>query len=115
MKTAVTERNNEVKEGKEQDLGHINYEVMNVDSDFTKVVRKGYNPQTGNNPGKLGTIFVELRIPDIRTKIMKTKKVLENHPDKTIQNIRIRNMVSQQELNQQNINRQFLRLTPEEI
>ena len=93
-------------------LRNINYEDMNVDSDVTKVIRKGYKPQTGNNPEKLGTIFVELRTPDIRSKIMKTKKVLANHQDKTIQNIRIRNMVSQQELNQQYFNRQILKMTP---
>ena len=41
--------------------------------------------------GWLGTVLVELRTDEIKTKVMKTKKVLEDHQNQMLKNLIIKN------------------------
>ena len=64
------------------------------------------------NDGKLGKVEVELSSSEVRTKIMKTKKVLEHHSNDTLKNLRIHNKKTQEQINQEFTNRQLLRMIP---
>ena len=97
-------------------LRHVRTEGFNPDTDVIKAVRKGYKPASEDKPEKLGTICVELKSADIRSKVMKEKKCLESLPNEGntsgLRNIRIRNMLSQLEINQQFTNRTLLKMIP---
>ena len=90
-------------------IRNINVEGVNHETDVIKVIRKGYKPKNGNENEKLGTVLVELSSSEVRTKIMKNKKSLENT---NLKYIKIRNMKSQPEVNQSYFNRQVLKMIP---
>ena len=65
-------------------MKEIKAEGVDISKDAVKAIRKEaakHNPNLGPN---LGTVLVELRNEDIRGKIMKNKKKLENHPNQVL-------------------------------
>ena len=88
----------------------INAEGVNAEEDVVKVVRKGHKPATGTQSERHGTLLVELKSTDVKAKIMKTKKSLASHPH--LKEVRISNMKSQTQMNQDYFNRQLLRMIP---
>ena len=90
-------------------IRQINADGVNP-ADIVKVQRKGYKARTGEKSERLGTVLVELSSAEVRTKIMKSKKVLENIPQ--LKDIRISNMKSQNEVSQAYFNRQMLKMVP---
>ena len=95
----------------------INAEEVNPDTDVVKAIRKGYKVQANNQTEKLGTICVELKSEEVRSKIMKAKKNLASLPDegltKGFSKYRVKNWMSQHEMNQQFTNRTLLKMIPE--
>ena len=79
-----------------------------------KAVRKGYKPESrqGANDGRLGTVLVEVSNTDVKGNIMKNKKVLNNHVNEVMKNLRIKNMKSQDQLNYEFSTRQLLKMVP---
>ena len=92
-------------------IAEIGADGVDPESDVVKVNRKGYKPASGTQQEKLGTVMVELSSLEVKAKIMRAKKCLENRPN-NLANLRIRNMKSQAELNQEFFNRQVLKLVP---
>ena len=81
--------------------------------DVVKVKRKGFRAEaSGNSKASLGTVLVQLRNQEVRAKIMKNKNCLLNHQDEKLRNLKIRNMKTQSEMNQDFTNRQLLKMLP---
>ena len=95
-----------------QIVGHINAQGVNPDTDIVKVMRKGDKPATATQSEKLGTLLVEFSSSEVRSRVMRAKKVLENHTNHELQKIKISNMKSQAEINQLFFNRQLLKVSP---
>ena len=92
-------------------IAEIGAEGVDPQTDVVKVNRKGYKPASGTQQERLGTVMVELSSQEVKAKIMRSKKSLEDRPN-NLANLRIRNMKSQAELNQDFFNRQVLKLVP---
>ena len=86
-------------------------EGVNPETDVVKAVRKGYKPATATQPERLGVIMVELASEEVRAKVMKTKKVLEN-ANNDLAKIIIKNMKTHAEVKQDRLNRDMLRMIP---
>ena len=95
-----------------QIIGSINAQGVNPDTDIVKVIRKGGKPATATQSEKLGTLLVEFTSSEVRSKIMRAKKVLESHSNPELQKIKISNMKTQSEINQIFFNRQLLKASP---
>ena len=93
-------------------IQEINPEGVNAETDVVKVERKGYKPAVENKTEKLGVVLVELRNTEVKAKIMKTKKVLANHHFANLRSLRINNMKTVDQINQERFNREVLRLVP---
>ena len=87
-------------------LFEINAKDVNPDQDIVKVVRQG---ATGENPG---TVMVELISDEVRAAIMKTKKILEQHPNPCLRRVIVKNMKSKQELKMDIAMNEMLRKLP---
>ena len=63
-------------------LAAVRAEGVDPQADVVKAVREGFKAESrpGANDGWLGTVLVELKSDEIKTKVMRTKKVLEDHP-----------------------------------
>lgn len=92
-------------------IEEIKAEGVNPEIDVVKAVRLGYKPATATQPERLGAIMVELRNEEVRAKIMKSKKALEN-VEGEVSKIIIKNMKTQAEVKQDRVNRQMLRMLP---
>ena len=77
-----------------QIVGNINAQGVNPDTDIVKVIRKGGKPATATQSEKLGTLLVEFSSSKVRSRVMRAKKVLENHHHPELQKIKISNMKS---------------------
>ena len=88
----------------------INAEGVNAEEAVVKVVRKGHKPATATQSERHGTLLVELKSIDVKAKIMKTKKSLASHPG--LKEVRISNMKTQSQMNQDFFNRQVLKMIP---
>ena len=91
-------------------LKEIKAEGVDISKDAVKAIRKEaakHNPNLGPN---LGTVLVELRNEDIRGKIMKNKKKLENNPDQVLKELIIKNALTPAEMKSQNTNFSLLKL-----
>ena len=91
-------------------LKEIRAQGVDIYRDAVKAVRKEsakHNPALGPN---LGTVLVELKSEDIRGKIMKTKKNLENHAAIPVRNLIIKNAMLPSEMKAQNTNMGILRM-----
>ena len=84
----------------------INAKEFNVDRDIINVIRQG---ATAENQG---TVMVELRSDEARASIMKTKKVLEHHPNPELRRVIIKNMKSKAELKMDIALNQMLKKLP---
>ena len=95
-------------------LAEIRATNVDVNHAITKAVRKGFKAETrpGAGDAKLGTVLVEVSNVDVKSKIMKNKKVLENHTNPSIKNLKIKNMKTQEQLNYEFSTRQLLRMVP---
>lgn len=89
----------------------INAEGVNAEDDVIKVSRKGFKPATATQSEWGGTVFVELKSAEVKAKVMKAKKCLANNSD--LKDLRISNMKTQQQINQDYFNRQVLKLIPD--
>ena len=49
---------------------------------------------------------------DVKGRIMKSKKVLENHVNPVMKNLKIKNMKSQEQMNHEFATRQLLQMVP---
>ena len=76
-------------------IKEINAEGIDAETDVVKVVRKGYKPANATQSERLGTVLVELRSTEVKTKIMKAKSKLATH--ERLKNVRISNMKTQAE------------------
>ena len=87
---------------------------VDVNNDIKKAVRKGFKPESrpGARDGRLGTVLVEMSNTDVKGQIMKTKKVLDNHVNDVMKNLRIKNMKNQDQLNFEFSTRQILKMVP---
>ena len=94
-------------------LSHIRAPGV-VDNDIVKAVRKGFKEETRQGAGdaKLGTVLVEISNTEVKGRIMKNKRVLENHVNPILKNLRIKNMKSQDQLNHEFATRQMLKMVP---
>ena len=93
-------------------IKEINAEGIDAETDVVKVVRKGYKPANATQSERLGTVLVELRSTEVKTKIMKAKSKLATHHDERLKNVRISNMKTQNQVNQDFFNRQLLKMVP---
>ena len=55
---------------------------------------------------------MEVSSTEVRGKIMKNKKVLENHNNPILKNLRIKNMKTQEQINYEFATRQLLQMVP---
>jgi hypothetical protein len=94
----------------------INAPEVDPDSDVVKVVRKGFKAATGSTAEKRGTLLVEMRTAEAKASVMKTKKMLADLPDEGstvgLKFVKIKNMRTQSDMNQEWTNRQLLRMIP---
>ena len=70
-------------------LAAVRAEGVDPQVDVVKTVREGFKAESrpGANDDWLGTVLVELKTEDIRSKVMKTKKNLEDHPNQMLKNL----------------------------
>ena len=70
----------------------IRAQGVDVETDIKKTVRKGFKAESrpGAGDSKLGTVLVEVANTEVKGKIMKTKKVLENHVNPIMKNLKIK-------------------------
>lgn len=92
-------------------INEINAEGVNSEEDVIKVTRKGMKPATATQREWPGTLLVELKSTDVKARVMKAKKSLANHAE--LKEVKISNMKTQQQMNQDFINRQMLKMLPE--
>ena len=93
-------------------IRRINAEGVNSEEAVIKVTRKGSKSANGNQSERLGTVLVELQSSEVKTKIMKAKKVLATDDLADIKNLRISHMKTPAQLSQDYFNRQLLKLVP---
>ena len=96
-------------------LAEVRAEGVNVETDVVKAVREGFKPESrpGANDGWLGTVLVELQSDEMKTKIMKTKKCLESHPNETIKKLIIKNAKTKAEMRMERMANSLLKMNPE--
>ena len=92
-------------------IAEVGAQGVDPERDVVKVERRGYKAATSHQTEKLGTVMVELSSSDVKARVMKAKKILESKPD-PLSRLRIRNMKTLAELNQENFNRQILKMVP---
>ena len=92
-------------------IAEVGAQGVDPERDVVKLERRGYKAATSHQTEKLGTVMVELSSSDVKAKVMKAKKILESKPD-PLSRLRIRNMKTLAELNQENFNRQILKMVP---
>ena len=93
-------------------IRRINAEGVNSEEAVIKVTRKGSKSANGNQSERLGTVLVELQSSEVKTKIMKAKKVLATDDLVDMKNLRISHMKTPAQLSQDYFNRQLLKLVP---
>ena len=93
-------------------IRRINAEGVNSEEAVIKVTRKGSKSANGNQSERLGTVLVELQSSEVKTKIMKAKKVLATDDLADMKNLRISHMKTPAQLSQDYFNRQLLKLVP---
>ena len=93
-------------------IRRINAEGVNSEEAVIKVTRKGSKSANGNQSERLGTVLVELQSSEVKTKIMKAKKVLATDDLVEMRNLRISHMKTPAQLSQDYFNRQLLKLVP---
>ena len=93
-------------------IRRINAEGVNSEEAVIKVTRKGSKSANGNQSERLGTVLVELQSSEVKTKIMKAKKVLATDDLADMKNLRISHMKTPAQLRQDYFNRQLLKLVP---
>ena len=93
-------------------IRRINAEGVNSEEAVIKVTRKGSKSANGNQSERLGTVLVELQSSEVKTKIMKAKKVLATDDLVDMRNLRISHMKTPAQLSQDYFNRQLLKLVP---
>ena len=80
-------------------IKEVKAEGVNPDTDVVKAVRLGYRAASSNhtnsNDEKLGRVEIQLSSCEVRTKIMKSKKILENHSNNTLKKLCIHNKKTQ--------------------
>ena len=89
-------------------IRQVNAEGVIVEEDVVKVSRKGFKPANGTQSERQGTYFVEMKSTEAKAKVMRAKKSLANLPN--MKDVRISNMKTQHEMNQDFFNRQLLRM-----
>ena len=89
-------------------IRRVNAEGVNSEEDVVKVSRKGFKPANGTQSERQGTYFVEMKSTEAKAKVMRAKKSLANLPN--MKDVRISNMKTQHEMNQDFFNRQLLRM-----
>ena len=95
-------------------LNEIHAPNVDVNRDITKAVRRGFKAETrpGANDGKVGTVLVEVSNSDVKARIMKNKRNLDNHDNQVIKDLRIKNMKTKEELNYEFSTKQLLKMIP---
>ena len=93
-------------------IRRINAEGVDTEEAVIKVTRKGSKSANGNQSERLGTVLVELQSSEVKTKIMKAKKVLATDDLVDMKNLRISHMKTPAQLSQDYFNRQLLKLVP---
>ena len=93
-------------------IRRINAEGVDTEEAVIKVTRKGSKSAYGNQSERLGTVLVELQSSEVKTKIMKAKKVLATDDLVDMKNLRISHMKTPAQLSQDYFNRQLLKLVP---
>ena len=93
-------------------IRRINAEGVDSEEAVIKVTRKGSKSANGNQSERLGTVLVELQSSEVKTKIMKAKKVLATDDLVEMRNLRISHMKTPAQLSQDYFNRQLLKLVP---
>ena len=93
-------------------IRRINAEGVDSEEAVIKVTRKGSKSAYGNQSERLGTVLVELQSSEVKTKIMKAKKVLATDDLVEMRNLRISHMKTPAQLSQDYFNRQLLKLVP---
>ena len=93
-------------------IRRINAEGVNSEEAVIKVTRKGSKSANGNQSERLGTVLVELQSSEVKTKIMKAKKVLATDDLADMKNLRISHMKTPAQLSQDYFNRQLLKVVP---
>ena len=96
----------------QQIVDNIGAQGVDPFRDIVKVVRKGDKPATATQSEKLGTLLVEFSSSEVRSKVMRAKKILESSPHPELQKVKISNMKTQSEINQLFFNRQLLKASP---
>ena len=84
----------------------INAEGVSESEDIVKVKRVGHCAD------KVGTILVEMKSEDDKIKVMKAKKSLMKHQNLMLRKLKIRNMKSLEQMNQENNLYKILSLIP---
>ena len=90
---------------------HPGAEGVDPEHDVVKVERRGYKAANNQQPEKLGTVMVELSSTDVKGKVMRSKKILETKQNE-LAKLKIRNMKTKAEMNQDYFNRQVLKMIP---
>ena len=93
-------------------IRRINAEGVDSEEAVIKVTRKGSKSANGTQSERLGTVLVELQSSEVKTKIMKAKKVLATDDLVDMRNLRISHMKTPAQLSQDYFNRQLLKLVP---
>ena len=96
-------------------LAAVRAEGVDPQTDVIKAVREGFKEESrpGANDGWLGTVLVELRTDEIKTKVMKTKKVLEDHQNQMLKNLIIKNAKTKAEMRMERMANSLLKLNPQ--
>ena len=92
-------------------IAEVGAQGVDPETDVVKVERRGYKPANSQQAEKLGTVMVELSSTDVKGKVMRSKKILESKPNE-LAKLKIRNMKSVGEMNQDYFNRQMLKMIP---
>ena len=95
-------------------IKEVNAPGVICQTDVVKAVRIGFKEETsaGAGDGKLGRVEVEIANTDSKASIMKTKRVLDRHPNEILRKLRIFNKKTQEQQNQDFTNRQLLKMIP---
>lgn len=92
-------------------IAEVGAEGVDPEHDVVKVERRGYKAANNQQPEKLGTVMVELSSTDVKGKVMRSKKILETKQNE-LAKLKIRNMKTKAEMNQDYFNRQVLKMIP---
>ena len=96
-------------------LAAVRAEGVDPQTDVVKAVREGFKAESrpGMSDGWLGTVLVELKSEEIKTKLMKTKKILESHPNQVLRNLIIKNAKTKPEMRMERMANSLLKLNPQ--